>query len=86
VSEVVGAPDQDEAYFEFSSFLYPPEVYRFSVETGEASVWSRWPQPVDPSPFALEQVRYRSKDGTPIPMFVVHRRDMARDGGPRRSS
>jgi prolyl oligopeptidase len=80
VSGVVGAPDQDEAYFEFSSFLYPPEVYRFSVETGAASVWSRVLQPVDPSPFTLERVRYRSRDGTLVPMFLVHRRDMARDG------
>jgi prolyl oligopeptidase len=80
VSGVVGAADQDEAYVEFSSFLHPPEVYRFSVETGEASVWSKVPRPVDPSPFTLEQVRYPSKDGTLIPMFLVHRTDIARDG------
>ncbi len=79
-SAVLGAPDQDEAYFEFSSFLYPPGVYRLSVATGEASVWSQVPRPVDPSPFSLEHLRYPSKDGTLIPMFVVHRRDMLRDG------
>jgi len=50
VSAVVGTPDHDEAYFEFSSFLHPPDVYRFSVKTGEASVWSRVQQPVRPVP------------------------------------
>jgi prolyl oligopeptidase len=80
VSSVEGSPDHDEAYFEFSSFLHPPEVYRLSAETGEVNVWSKVPRPVDPSPFTLEQVRYPSKDGTLIPLFLVHRRDMALDG------
>jgi prolyl oligopeptidase len=36
--------------------------------------------PIDPAPFVVEQVRYPSRDGTSITMFLVHHRDMPRDG------
>jgi prolyl oligopeptidase len=36
--------------------------------------------PVDASMIAAEQVRYKSRDGTEIPMFLVHRKDAARNG------
>src|SRR6185437_10519380 len=34
----------------------------------------------DPSRFHTEQVFYASKDGTRIPMFLVHARDLQRTG------
>jgi prolyl oligopeptidase len=79
-SGVVGAPDQDEAYFEFSSFLHPPEVHRLSAKSGTTELWSKVARAVDPAPFTLERVRYRSKDGTLIPMYLVHPAGIARDG------
>lgn len=79
-SAVVGSPRSDEAYVQFSSFLHPPEVLRLSVATGRCSAWSHGAQQVDPSPFTLDQVRYPSRDATLVPMFLVHRRDLALDG------
>ncbi len=79
-SALSGLPDQDEAYFQFSSFTTPRQVYRASVSKGTVELWAEVDVPVDPSPYVAEQVRYASKDGTSIPMFVVRRRDAPRDG------
>jgi prolyl oligopeptidase len=79
-SAIVGDPDHDDAYFTFSSFIQPPNIYKTSIKTGATSVWFSVKVPVDPTPYEIEQVWFTSKDGTRVPMFVVHRKDMSRDG------
>ena len=74
-SGVVGRADEDEVYFNYSSFTEPNVVYKTSVRTGTTSEWSRIKLPIDTSRFVTEQVRYPSKDGTQVTMFVVHARD-----------
>ena len=77
---MVGNPDEDEAYFSFASFTQPPQVYKTSVRRGQTSLWSAVKVPVDPSRFTVSQVWYPSADGTRISMFLVHRKDLKRDG------
>lgn len=75
-----GLPDRDEAWFSFSSFVQPPQVYQLSVRTGRSEEWARVELPIDPSPYVVEQVWYPSKDGTKVSMFLVHRKDLKKDG------
>ena len=77
---IQGNPDEDEAWFAFNSFTTPPEIHRISIATGETELWFRTDVPVDTGPYTVDQVFYRSKDGTRVPMFVGHRRDLPRDG------
>jgi prolyl oligopeptidase len=77
---LAGREDEDEAFFGYQSFTTAPEIYRTSVRTGQTSLWSAVKVPVDPAAFAVEQVRYASRDGTRISMFIVARKDMRRDG------
>jgi prolyl oligopeptidase len=79
-SGIVGEPDRDEAFYDFSSFTEPPEIRRISVVTGHSRMWAKRAVPVDPKPYTVEQVFYPSKDGTRIPMFLVHRTDARKDG------
>ena len=79
-SGLVGTPDGDEAFYDFSSFTHPPEIRRTSVATGGSRQWAKREVPVDPEPYTVEQVFFPSKDGTRIPMFVVHRSDAPKDG------
>ena len=80
VSAVRGRHDQRDVFLAWSSFLAPTQVLRHELPTGKTAVWQKLRSPVDPSPFTVEQVHYSSKDGTRIPMFLVHRRDLRRDG------
>jgi prolyl oligopeptidase len=80
VSALSGHPDDDEAYFSFSSFTRPTTIYRTSVRKGGREVYFQLKVPVDPRPYLAEQVTYSSKDGTKVTMFIVRRRDLKRDG------
>ena len=80
IDALKGEPDQGTAWMEYASFVTPPQVLRLDVASGGTSVWERTVLPVDPDLYAVDQVRYPSKDGTSITMFLVHRRDLPRDG------
>ncbi|HMG52610.1 MAG TPA: prolyl oligopeptidase family serine peptidase, partial [Kofleriaceae bacterium] len=75
-----GEPDEDDAYVSYTSFTEPHAVYKVSVARGSVAEWARVALPIDASKFTTEQVRYPSKDGTEITMFLVHRKDAVKDG------
>ncbi|MCB9734221.1 MAG: S9 family peptidase [Deltaproteobacteria bacterium] len=80
IAGVTGNQGEDDAYFSFSSFTHPPEIHRTSIATGATSLWAKVDLPLDPSPYAVDQVTYRSWDGTPVTMFVVAKKGLERDG------
>jgi len=80
LSSLMGNPEDDEAYYSYSSFTTPPTVYETSVKKGGSKVFFEVKVPVDPSPYEVEQVWYPSKDGTKVSMFIVRRKDMKKDG------
>ena len=75
-----GNADDDTVYFSFQSFTYPTEIFEESVKTGKRSTWYTLKVPVDPSKYVVEQVFATSKDGTKVPFFVVHAKDLAKNG------
>jgi len=80
VAGVRGRHDQSDIYLSFTSFLTPTKVLSHQVGTGKTRVWQELTAPVDTSDLTVEQVRYASKDGTQIPMFLVHKKTLVRDG------
>jgi prolyl oligopeptidase len=78
-----GLPDDDEAYFSFESYTTPREIYATSMKSGKLDLFAKLKVPVDPSPYVVEQVTFPSKDGTKVSMFLVHRKDLKRDGKSR---
>jgi prolyl oligopeptidase len=80
VSALHGRHDQRDVYLSFTSFLTPTKVLRHEVTTGKTSLWRELVSPVDTSHFTVEQVRYSSRDGTSVPMFLVHKQGWVRDG------
>jgi len=69
-----------EAFFTYSSLNIPPTIYRYDLKTLTESVWARVEAPLESNDFVVEQVWYTSKDGTRVPMFISHRRDLRLDG------
>lgn len=70
----------NEAFFTFSSFVVPTTIFRYDVATGKRAVWWRASTPVASDAFETKQVWYASKDGTKVPMFLVHRKGLRLDG------
>jgi prolyl oligopeptidase len=77
---VAGKWNSPVAFYSFSSFATPSTLYGYDVATGKSSVFFRQNAPVDSDKFTVEQVWYPSKDGTKIPMFVMYRKGLKRDG------
>jgi prolyl oligopeptidase len=72
--------DGREIFYGFSSYTVPPSIYRIDLETGDQALWRRVEADVDPERFEVRQVSVTSKDGTPVTMFLVHRKGVQRDG------
>jgi prolyl oligopeptidase len=71
-----GKPGDPETFFNFSSFNQPGAVYRFDSNSGKATPFAQPKLSFDPASISVEQVFYPSKDGTKIPMFIVHGKDI----------
>ncbi len=82
-SQVSGEPDQPEAFYTFQSFNLPPTIYRYNVPTGKTDVFFQPSIPFASGDYEVRQVFYRSKDGTRVPMFIVGKKGLKRDGSAR---
>jgi prolyl oligopeptidase len=70
----------DQALLTVTSFLTPPSLWLADASKGTASEIMRQPAKFDASNLVAEQRAAVSSDGTKIPYFIVHRRDMKFDG------
>ena len=80
VSVPEGEAEDGFALYRFQSFLDPPTTFRYDLRTGASTVAMRRSTRFDPAPFVTDQLFATSKDGTRVPVFVTHRRDMRYDG------
>ena len=75
-----GEPDHDDLFYDFNNFTQPPEIFQTSVTNAAQTLWGKIDFPFDPAPYVVEQKFFSSKDGTKVPMFIVHRKDILLDG------
>jgi prolyl oligopeptidase len=76
-----GERDDTFVFYTFTSFDVPPTIYRYDIATKQSSVFRAPEIPgFDASAFETKQVFYTSKDGTRVPMFLVHRKGLKLDG------
>lgn len=71
----------NEAFFTFTSFLFPASVYSLDLESGDYTLYNT-PEVngFKADDYVTEQVFYPSADGTQIPMFLTYRKGMKRNG------
>lgn len=80
VSGFGGKADDPETFFRFESFNTPDIINRLDVETGQVAEFRRAEVDFDSDDYVVRQVFYTSKDGTQVPMFITHRKDVTPDG------
>jgi prolyl oligopeptidase len=68
------------AYYGFASYTFPTTIYRYDTVAHTSTVAIRPVVAFDPAPFVTEQLFATSKDGTRVPVFVTHRKDIVLDG------
>ncbi|MFS8837852.1 prolyl oligopeptidase family serine peptidase [Synechococcus sp. R6-5] len=69
-----------ETFYTFTSFTTPPTIYRYDFTSGTSTLFRQPQVDFNPQAYEVQQVSYTSKDGTRIPMFLVHRRGLTRTG------
>jgi len=76
-----GRYDRNEIFFGFQSFTVPPSIYRVALTDVKSALWAKVDAPpIDPSAYEVQQVWYTSKDGTKVPMFVVSKKGIEKNG------
>ena len=75
-----GKVDDPETFFTYSSFNTPATISRLDVITGAVEVFKTPDVAFNPDDYVVEQVFYKSKDGTRVPMFISHLKSVVPDG------
>ncbi|CAN5755500.1 prolyl oligopeptidase family serine peptidase [soil metagenome] len=76
-----GPRDAAFVFYSFNSLTVPPTIYRYDIATKKSTVFRQPKVPgYDATQYETKQVFYPSKDGTKIPMFLVHKKGITLDG------
>ncbi len=75
-----GKKEDTELYYSLTNYTAPATIYHYDLASGETTLYKAPQVNFDPERFVTEQIFYPSKDGTMVPMFVSHRKDMKLDG------
>jgi prolyl oligopeptidase len=72
---------RQEMFYSFTSPLYPVTVFRYDLASRTSTPFEAPKLTFDPSLYTTERVFAASKDGTRVPLFITHRKDLKKDGG-----
>jgi len=72
--------EHDTAFYSFSSFDYPPAIFLYDIKNNQSGRYYTTEVDFDADRYETKQVFYESKDGTRVPMFIVHKKGLTLDG------
>ncbi|MFM7814280.1 MAG: S9 family peptidase, partial [Flavobacteriales bacterium] len=75
-----GKAEDDYCFYSFTSFTYPGVIFKYDLKSGRSDVFYQSKVKFNPSDYVSKQVMYTSKDGTQVPMFIVHKKGLERNG------
>ena len=71
---------EKDLYYTFTSYIYPPTIFRYIIGSGQSVEYKKAGVEFDPSRFVSKQVFYTSKDGPRIPMIITHKKGIELNG------
>lgn len=71
---------EKELYYTFTSYIYPPTIFKYIIANGQSVEYKKSGVNFDPSKFTSKQVFFTSKDGTKIPMIITHKKGIELNG------
>jgi prolyl oligopeptidase len=75
-----GKKDDKECFYTFTSFTFPTTIYRYNVDTNQSEIFQKPQIDFDTDAYEAKQIFYTSKDGTKVPMFIVHKKGLELNG------
>ncbi len=80
VTQLSGKRDETEMFIGFTSFLRASTIFHYNFENQEITTFRESEVNFNPSDFTTRQVFFTSKDGTQVPMFLIHRKGINLNG------
>jgi prolyl oligopeptidase len=78
-----GREKDKQTFYTFTGFTDPGAIYRYDLDSGTSTLWKRPKVGFDGSAYETKQVFATSKDGTKVPLFIVHKKGLTLDGSHR---
>ncbi len=75
-----GKEGDNTLFYTFTSFIYPGTIFRYDVKNGTSEEFYKTELKFNPGDYIEKQIFYTSKDGTKVPMFIVHAKNLKLDG------
>jgi prolyl oligopeptidase len=75
-----GRMEDEELYYTFTSYVYPPTIFKYDIASGNSELYKESGVDFDPDQFESTQVFYESKDGTRVPMIITHKKGVELNG------
>ncbi|MCW0484036.1 prolyl oligopeptidase family serine peptidase [Gaoshiqia sediminis] len=75
-----GKKDENLAFYSYTSFNTPGEIYQYDFAKKESSLYFRPEVKFNPDDYQVKQEFYQSKDGTRVPLFIVHKKGIELNG------
>lgn len=72
--------EDKEFFYTFSNFNTPNTIYRYDIAKGTSSLYKKPILKISTDGYETKEVFYTSKDGTKVPMFIVHKKGIKLDG------
>ncbi len=75
-----GRWEDTEVYYTYTSFTYPPTIFKYNIASGKSTEYVRPQVAFNPADYETRQIFYTSKDGTKVPMFIVYKKGLEMNG------
>jgi prolyl oligopeptidase len=72
--------EEKETYYTFTSYVYPPTIFKLDIASGQSTVYKKSGVKFDPELYESKQVFYNSKDKTKIPMIITYKKGTVLNG------
>ena len=75
-----GKRSETETFYTFTSFTYPPTIYKYDITNNKSELFRKSDVKFDMDGFETKEIFYSSKDGTKVPLFIVYKKGLKLDG------
>ncbi len=80
ISGFGGERDDEFTFYTFTSFTNPATIYKYDIKNNKSEIYEKSKIDINSNDYITKQVFYKSKDGTQIPMFIIHKKDITLTG------
>ncbi len=75
-----GYKDDKEIFYTYTSFDYPPAIFRYNISTGKTDTFRKSEVKINADNYQTVQSFFTSKDGTKVPLFITYKKGLKLNG------